>query len=45
MRIIALVEMSDPSITTQTRPIYEYEAEEFGQLELEKYRFNFGVFF
>ena len=37
--------MSDPTITNQTRPIYEHEAEEFGQLELEDYRFNFGVFF
>ena len=44
-RIIALVEMTDPTIVNQTRPIYEEEAEEFGQLELEDYHFNFGVFF
>ena len=44
-RTIALVEMSDPTIVNQTRPIYEAEAEEFGQLELEDYHFNFGVFF
>ena len=37
--------MNDPSILNLERPIYQEESEEFGSINLDEKRFNFGVFF
>ena len=44
-KLIGLFGMTDPSITILSRPIYEAENEEFGVVNLNDYRFNFGVYF
>ena len=36
--------MLEPSTANNTRPIYEEEVAHFGQLQLEDYKFNFGVY-
>ena len=37
--------MTDPSIEQYSRPIYEEEDEAFGEINLDEYRFNFGLIF
>ena len=37
--------MSEPNVNIQNRPIYKEEVENFGSMQLEEYRFNFGVYF
>ena len=37
--------MSDPNIIQYTRPIYESEVEEYGQINLDEHRFNLGILF
>ena len=44
-KLVGLFGMTDPSITILSRPIYEAENEEFGVVNLNDYRFNFGVYF
>ena len=36
--------MSDPNITIIERPVYEEESVNFGQLNLQEFKFNFGVY-
>ena len=45
MKIIALIEMSDPQTSIQERPIYESELDEYGAINLNEQRFNLGVYF
>ena len=46
MRVMSLVQMSDPTISNSHRPIYKEETEHFGMMKLnDTYRFNFGVYF
>ena len=45
MRINSLIHMTEPSTANNTRPMYEEEVAHFGQLNLEDYSFNFGVYF
>ena len=42
---IDMIQMNDPSILSYKRPLYEEEVDEFGEINLEEYRFNFGVYF
>lgn len=42
---IAMFAMTDPSILSYARPLYESEVNDFGQMNLNEYRFNIGVFF
>ena len=44
-KLSGLFAMTDPTITILSRPIYEDENEEFGIVNLNDYRFNFGVYF
>ena len=44
-KLNGLFAMTDPTITILSRPIYEAENEEFGVVNLNDYRFNFGVYF
>ena len=44
-KLNGLFAMTDPTITILSRPIYEDENEEFGIINLNDYRFNFGVYF
>ena len=37
--------MNNPNILSYKRPLYEAESDELGQINLEEYRFNFGVYF
>ena len=43
-KAIALIVMSDPTIQSYTRPLYEEEIAQKGYLNLDEYRFNFGVY-
>ena len=44
-KTISLVNMTEPTIQSYVRPIYEHEANELGKLNLSENNFNFGVFF
>ena len=45
MKMIALIDMSDPYISIQDRPIYKEEVIDFKDINLDEHRFNFGVYF
>ena len=44
-KVTDLVQMRDPQISVLTRPLYEEEVIEFGEINLHDFRFDFGVFF
>ena len=37
--------MTDPSVMSFERPMFKYEAEEFGQFNITDLYFDFGVYF
>ena len=41
---VELITMSDPTIHIQSRQLYKEEVEDFGDMLLDEYRFNLGVF-
>ena len=45
MKMIALIEMSDPQTSIQERPIYESELNDYDAINLNENRFNLGVYF
>ena len=44
-KCVSFIQMSDPSILQYSRPIYQEEDQEFGAINLDEYRFNFGLVF
>ena len=40
-----LVDMRDPNVSSLTRPMLEAENTDFGDIMLEEFRFNLGVYF
>ena len=36
--------MNDPTILSYNRPLYEEEVTDFGEMILDEYRFDFGVY-
>ena len=44
-KLVELFAMSEPKIKTLTRPIYAEENTQFGEINLDEYRFDFGIFF
>ena len=44
-KTLDLVQMNEPSIQSYTRPLYEAEVNEQGDVNLYEERFNFGVYF
>ena len=40
-----LVDMRDPSVSSLKRPMLEQESTDFGDIVLEDFRFNLGVYF
>ena len=43
-KMVALINMTDPQITSFSRPIYNTEVDEFGNLTFVDHRFNFGIY-
>ena len=43
-KITDLVEMRDPTVSSLERPMFEEESIEFGDINLDEHRFNFGVY-
>ena len=43
-KMVALINMTDPQISSLTRPIYNTEVDEFGNLTFVDHRFNFGIY-
>ena len=41
---IDMLQMNDPTILSYNRPLYEEEVSELGQINLNEFRLNFGVF-
>ena len=39
-----MILMKDPTILSYSRPLYEDEVNELGEINLDEYRLNFGVF-
>ena len=44
MVVIELVEMHSPTIESYTRPLYEEELEEFGQINFRDFKFVAGIY-
>ena len=41
---IDMVQMNDPIILSYSRPLYEEEVNDFGQINMNEYRLDFGVY-
>ena len=39
-----MVQMNDPIILSYSRPLYEEEVDDFGQINMSEYRLDFGVY-
>ena len=37
--------MTDPNIQSYSRPLYDHEVANFGEMNLNDYSFNFGIVF
>ena len=44
-RTTDLIDMRDPSVSSMTRPMFIEESIDFGDINLNDFRFNIGVFF
>lgn len=42
---IDMINMNDPAILSYERPLYEEEVNSFDYLNMDEYRYNFGVYF